>query len=347
VKTCFNNAELAHVWLNLTDAELDGGREGRGSSFSFRGRELCSYATAIARIYPRNGRRLVLIDGSSFSNSTSKHQNYLRRALRDSDVNISLDFGRRGQALIFTPKQIWEACIAECQEYATQASKARGRAPYLLGLARSAVVKAESVRVFFGLRNKPFAPDMSKLIEYAKDEAAKRAEIEAAKQKRIAKFMKEEAPRMLTLWRERQEGCIAWDEIKEHGRALGVYSLPMGSLLSTPEFQGTAALRLSEDGSRVETSQGAQVLVRTVKFLWAFCMDAKRNALAVSPDLIARFPRLDNYSVNAIDAGGNLTAGCHHIPFAEVQEIARALKLPPFNGELPQAPSIPAEEVSA
>ncbi len=314
---------------------------GRGSSFGFTGPELNSYATTIARIYMHKGARLVLMDSASFSPSTAKHQSYLRRALRECDANVSVEFGRRGQSLRFTPKQIWEALIAECQDYATQASKARGRAPFLLDCARGSVVKAEQVRKFFGMRNKPFAPDLSKLVEYAKGEAVKRADMEARKEKARAKALQTFAPRMLILWRAHGEGSFEWQQLRDAMTVSGNSGLNVGALISTPEFAGTAALRLNADRSRVETSQHAQVLVRTVSFLWAFCRNAKAKGEAVDTQTVARFPRLDNYNANAIDAGGNLTAGCHRIPFAEIEGIARALGLPPFNGQPAEAPTIP------
>lgn len=107
-------------------------------------------------------------------------------------------------------------------------------------------------------------------------------------------------------------------------------------------IDGAALLRLSEDGERVETSKGAQVLVRTVKFLWAYCRTAKATQTPVPAETLARFPRLDHYTANQITEAGDLRAGCHYIPFAEIEYIAQKLHLPPFNGAPAEAPAIPA-----
>jgi hypothetical protein len=342
-----NRKELSHIWANQTDEELERERSVRASAAFFNGPAFFHHSTVLARIYRKNGARLVLLDSARFSATTSQVQSSLRSALRASDINVSLSFGRRGQSLLLTPLQIWEAAKAEALDYATQASKARGRGPSLLKCAELSVDKAESVRRFFGLRNKPFAPDLSTLAEKMKEETKKAAEREVRRQTKQREFVVKFGPEMIELWRTHQEMHPRWLKIKDDAAKIGLRGLDLAPLFSAPDFSANALLRLSVDGSRVETSKGAQVLTRTVRFLWAFCMDAKRNALPVAADLIARFPRLDNYNASAIDAGGNLTAGCHRIPFAEVQEIARALKLPPFNGELPQAPTIPTEEVSA
>ncbi len=340
-----NRNELAHLWTNQTDEELTRGRSAQASNARFEGAAFWHYATVISRIYRReDGRRLVLLDSARFSSRTSQVQCALRRAERASDVNVSLGFGRRGQSLQLTPKQIWESAIAECHDFAEQASKARGRAPYLLECARGSVVKAETVREFFKLRNKPFAPDLSRLMEHAKTQAAQRVEFEKRAADRKEKAFKTYGPRLLALWRAHEEGGPEWQIQSEGMKKAGNSGLAVGRLISTPGFEANAALRLSINRERVETSNHAQVLVRTVRFLWAFCRSAKANGAAVDAGAVARFPRLDNYHVNAIDAGGNLTAGCHRIPFAEVEGIARELGLPPFDGSPAEAPTIPAAD---
>ncbi len=343
-----NARELAHIYVNQTNEELDRCRSGRASNFSFIGPALFSYQTEIARIFRRaDGKRLVLMDSASFSNSTAKQQSRIRCAVRAADVNVSLPFGRRGQSLNHAPKFLWEVAIRECQDFAEQASKARGRAPYWLECANRSIATAEAVRQFFKLRNKPFAPDLSQLVAYAKHQAANRAEIEKRAAARKEKARTVLAPRMLALWRAGLEGTAEMTAVREAMRKAGLHGLSVSGLISTPEFTASAALRLNAERDRVETSQGAQVLVRTVRFLWAFCRSAKAAGVAVDAETVARFPRLDNYAAQSIDAGGNLVAGCHRIPFGEVEGIARELGLPPFDGSPAEAPTIPAEEVTA
>ncbi len=336
-----NRKNLAHIWANQTDAELSRGRSVQASAARFEGPAFWHHATVIARIYQRNGARLVLLDSARFSATTSQVQASLRSAMRDSDVNISAEFGRRGQSLQLSGLEIWEACKAECAEYIEQASKARARAPFLIDCARDAVTKAESVRAFFGLRNKPFAPDLSELVAHAKHQAARVADLAAKAEARKAKARATYGPELMALWRAHGERDLKWSHLSEAMKRAGCSSFPVAPFVFSPGFDGNAALRLSVDGSRVETSQHAQVLTRTVRFLWAFCRHAKAMAEPVAAEVVARFPRLDNYNASSIDAGGNLTAGCHRIPFAEVEGIARELGLPPFDGTPAEAPTIP------
>ncbi len=357
MKTRFQNKEIAHVWANLTDAELDAGRSGAANSMRFEGEGFYSYQTCIARIYRRKGRSAVLMDAASYSPTTSAHQSRVRCAVPERLPVWSIHFGKRGQSLRFTPKELWSYACDEVKNHAESAATARGRAPLFLERAQAAVRTAEEIRQFFGLRNKPFAPDLSKLVEYAKRQEiaraksiAQKAERERARKEAHENLSAKWGPRLLELWRQHQEDGNEYLGIKNEVQMRDLAPLNVSALIrgDSPFFQGNCALRLSLDRERVETNKGAQVLVRTVKFLWAFCSTARRLSASVAPATVAQFPRLDHYSVNEIDAGGNVTAGCHSIAFSEVEYIAKELGLPPFNGQPEEAPTIPqAEEVQA
>lgn len=94
-----------------------------------------------------------------------------------------------------------------------------------------------------------------------------------------------------------------------------------------------AFLRLSADGRRVETSQGAEVPARVCAALWPMIGECKRGGFART------FPggsdpgavRLGHFLLDAIDGDGNIRAGCHFIPFAELADIAARLNFAPHN----------------
>ncbi len=356
MKTVFTNKELAHVWANQTEAELRAGRFGRGSGCSFDGPAFRSYATVIARIVSHRGKRAFLRNTTSYSNSTSKHQSHVWNAIPDVGVeSFSLEGGARRTEFTPTAKEIFEAYQQKARTALERGLRARRSSVHYLAQAEDAIRGANRVREFFGLRNKPFALDLSALATHAKSEEAKQEirELQArqrreALEKGRAQAEAEFSPRMLALWRVHGEYSTEAQEIKDMAAAKGVYRFAYAAHLAQNGFAGTSALRLSSDRDRVETSQGAQVLARTVKFLWAFCSEAKRTQTPVAAETLARFPRLDYYYAREIDASGNLTAGCHRIPFGEVEYIARELGLPPFNGAPAESPTIPdAQEVAS
>lgn len=90
-----------------------------------------------------------------------------------------------------------------------------------------------------------------------------------------------------------------------------------------------AYLRLSADRRRVETSQGAEVPARVCSHMW------KLIGEVIAEGKTREFPRgaveLGHFSLDSIDEAGNVRAGCHFIPYAELRDIAARLSFTPHN----------------
>lgn len=352
MKSRFQNREIAHVWANQTPAELSAGRECSANSMSFRGPAFRSYQTEIARILTnKKGERAFLLDAAKYSVTTTAHQSRVRQAIGTGACVWHLNLGRRGQSLNFTGAQLFALACDQAKNHIDSASTSRGaKVASFVASAEIATGTANEIREFFSLRNKPFAPDFADLLDKAKAANAKRAEFEKNKARLQTAFSLKAAPRFLELWRTHQDAGDEFRGLQARAVRLGMSYVRVSHLLrgDSPMFEGNCALRLSVDRDRVETNLGAQVLVRTVSFLWAFCRTARASSEAVADDVVTRFPRLDNYNAQFIDAGGNLKAGCHSIAFSEIEYIARELGLPPFNGAPADLPQIPqAQEVAS
>ena len=337
MKTVYSNhQELAHVWANLTAEQVAEGKHGRCSSgsLSFSGGALVSYSTTIARhISGKGGRRGFVFDSASFSNSTSKHQNYARRGMgyeRQADT-FFVRLGCRNQSLRFTGPELRAYYITAAEDCAAAALQPRIRQHTREGHLASAAAHIETanrVADWFGLRCKPLVPDLEALQRnVAKRTETQRKAAERALRERAERAARLDAmaarlrPAILAAWRKGDDDTVG--ALRREAQTEGVYL----DRYALTEDRG-ALLRLSADKSRVETSQGVQVLTRTVRFLWSFCYHARASGAAVPADILARFPRLDHYSADEIDINGNLRAGCHRIAYAEIEGIARELGLP-------------------
>lgn len=366
MKTVFSSTdELAHVWANLTEAEIASGREGRAGNVKFIGAAFYSYATVIARHITGKGKvRGFLVDAYSFSSSTGKQQGAVFRAIGYEFPHLfRVRCGVRGQSLRMDGKQVFAHYVSKAEQKVLDSQAPRLRENTREGLRASAVEligEANRAREFFGLRCKPASADLSAIQKRTAKQAAalakqqkEAARLQKERADRRAAFMAKAQPLAVQLWRDGKEISPEMSELIEQGREFGFYStrelMRSAVALHAGQTGGNALLRLSDDGTRVETSQGAQVLVRTVKFLWAFVAKARATHTALDAETVARFPRLDHYAVNEINQFGDLLAGCHRIPFDEVQAIARALNLPPFSLEeaATVSPVIPSETVNA
>jgi len=339
MKTVFSSYEIAHVWASQSAPY------GRSpGNASFQGKVFRSWQTDIGVILQPG--QAVLINSTSYSNSTSKVQGRMRCAVHHFPVKFYVDGLPRGEELrqlAKEPARIHEYCLRAAKEALDESKAPRIRQTTRdakRSIARGHLEQANAVNDFFRLRKAPVNPDDigAAVARLVRADAKKAREEEKARQIRA----KAEAERV-ALWTEQSKEALT--EWRTGERA----EIPhyLGRLISLPAeggYLGNAALRLSVDGTRVETSQGAQVLVRTVRFLWEFCAHARATKTAVAEQTVSRFPALDYYKVNSIDAFGNVSAGCHCIPFAEVEGVARALNLPPFNGEPAQSPQIPFVE---
>ncbi len=346
MKTYFKTGEIAHIWANLTSEEIANCRDGRcPSAMTFRGSRFYSYAACIGKIVETKKGRAYIVNGKRYSNTTSSHQTDVRRAIPEGATVFHVECSADKSSA-----EIWAALVAEAREAVKMAEKSRpnGRRPSFLARAAHLVDEAERCRQFFGPKatsKKPFKLDLSRAIEEVKEKREKAEKKASERAAKIAKLVARFAPRMLGMWRNHEEGGEAWKALRLEASDAGLSSVSMAG-----EYKwGNAALRLSQARDRVETSSGAQVLVRTVKFLWPFVAKAKAEGTAVESATIERFPRLDNYAARSIDENGNLIVGCHQIAFEEVELIARALELPPFTAAEALAsawPQITAEEVA-
>jgi hypothetical protein len=80
-------------------------------------------------------------------------------------------------------------------------------------------------------------------------------------------------------------------------------------------------LRLSRQGSAVETSEGAHVPVDAARMLWrlvARCA-CKGEALHTPPPV-----QVGAFQLGRIDANGDARVGCHFITYAEASRFAAA-----------------------
>lgn len=342
MKTVFTSSELPHIWAHQSAPYGKSPSNG-----SFQGRIYRSYATDIAVIVETG--KTVILNVTSYSNTTAKQQNRIWQAV-DHYANVLRlgDLGR-SEVLRGEPKELARKVIewnlSEAVKCAAQAKRARTYGENYLTSARNHVAMANKANEVFKLKRKPLDVNeldtlAVKLAEQQKRETAKERKAQAEREAQQAQARAERLERVKLAFAEWRAGR---QQYSHEFYSFAIELFPIGLFPVVDGFQPNAALRLSVDGTRVETSQGAQVRSSWARFLWSYCADARAKGEAVASDIVERFPALDHYAVRSIDSRGNLTVGCHRIAFDEVASIARQLNLPPFDGMLPDKPYIPEE----
>lgn len=297
----YRNDEVPHLWIHETQPEAHGNR------MFFEGESIYSYGHhfEIARIVKRKGKaKCVLFNTGNYSLTTATHKNYVLDAIpKDIPVYSVPSFTDQ--------KKNWEDYKYRVAALELKCSRARSNADWLLESLERLIEEANRYKAHFGIRGKRIAiPDMGEVKERAKAHAAakkKQTQERARLRKEYIRWVEESR---LPLWRNHEDysSIRIPDKFKPN---LPFYPLP-------------DRLRLSIDGTEVETSKGARVPVdharkacRIIKKLVASGKTYKHNGHTI---------HVGHYRIDSIDQQGTVRAGCHVIPYSEIEYISSAIE---------------------
>ena len=283
-----SNSEAIHIYAN------DPERRGRASSISFGGGVLFSYNTAIAQhVTDEQGETAIIVNNTSYSVSTSKHQSLLRYAANHLTRLYVSHIPYNTQDL--KPKhagdrlRLIEAYERQAADYLVKASRARSKADDYRAAAYHVLNELKDYFAFFGIEYE--AGDLSAL-EAAAAEADSKAR-EAAKI-RAAEKIKEQAE-ALEAWRKGED--------KRH-------------------YFEVTALRIN--GDTIETTKGANIPLDHAVKAWPLLKRLHDSGGVYQNS--GHSIHLGHYTVSRFERD-TLTVGCHKIPFSEVSAIASQLGL--------------------
>jgi hypothetical protein len=287
-----NSAELFHYWASMAMPQAKCG------NVSYDGPVLYSYAEPIGLLLSNNR---VLISNRYFSVTTNSHQHAARVAThhmrRCSAPHITRYYNSETD-LKLMHKANSDSWLRDA-EYAVAELKNHPRRKKSIADRLASIVSSyNSYREFFELDWKELtSEEISGIVNVRATERAeetKRAEERAAAE-RAQKEKLQAAD--LELWREHilTRNFVTFNKM---------------------------ALRLSQDGTEIETTRGARVPVSCATYLWRYATLCKRKNEAFIPDEVAQ---IGVYKLTGINSDGSLDIGCHHIPFDELELMAKKL----------------------
>ena len=316
MKTVFDNRQAAHVWAQQNQSS---GRSSNGNLF-FEGRTIYSYGYhfPLASFITND---TVFINSDSYSVSTSKHQGYVRNAINHKNrlfvsTRVMKAFASEKEFGSSTKNALSESAIAEAKNWINKAAKRKARkfAANDLVKAQDAITAAEHIFVYFdAIPPKEFtafkktlnSDDVQKVIAAEKSRLDKE---EKARQKRYA-----EAQAKL------KSSCLLWVDFKEH-------DMPVNQ---------SDKIYMRINGDEIETTKGARFPLDHAKKAFLIVRRCKDQGItwaktAMTEEQIEKINiRLGHFSIDEIDAQGNVKAGCHFVEWDEIERIARILKIYP------------------
>jgi hypothetical protein len=285
MKTVFTSDELPHVWAHQRASY------GRApSAMSFNGHDFLSYSAVIARL---------TLDGAAFwlnsrhySNTTTRHQSLVRRALPEGARVFSVPFAPSFNNAA-NVDQLLDAARSEGDTAAEiRASHPRRKSQIATHAARceSLLTTAREACEFFGIERDCSHAALDSMREAIRQRDAAAAVI-AAKE---ARQRERKARAMLREW-------LA-------GGDVSIYKLP------------NAAAFLRVKGDVVETSKGVKIPLEEARAALAFVQSKRAEGWHRNG---STFP-IAGYQLDAVNSEG-VIAGCHRVSWKELQRFAATL----------------------
>ena len=299
MKRVFDTDMVAHIWANQSQDEARNPQR----NFYFRGDTIFSYRDSfpIARIIKRKGRECVLITNDTYSNTTTRHCQLVRRAVRGKPVFTVPDRtlqGGHAENLDWYKQQV---------ENGVQALvKGRDKMQYLLELDRR-IKEANDYCEFFGLKKRfVFPKNLNRLElerkgnEFNRGTDARRIASRAAAETR------------------RRKCNDRWNQPENKDKWLAGESVYYRNSYGEPTL-------LRVKGEELQTSQGAEVPLDHAKRAFAFIAECRARNIEYQRN--GHSIHVGHFVIDSIDAEGNIKAGCHKIAWSEIERIAGQLGL--------------------
>lgn len=287
MKTLFKSSEIAHIWAHKSAPY--GKSPG---AMSFQGECFLSYGTVIARHILRNGKAAVILNDTSYSVSTSKHQGCVRQSIRGETVFHIGDVGR-GCSLDFNGnegKVLFEYAVGRSAEMLSKSQSARQRKEQYEGSAALWLERAQEVNVFFGLRRKVDQQTIERLKASAQASAIKEAKKRADQEARARK--------------EQAYAFEAWKANRPH-------EYFNHSIFPT-------VFRI--EGDELVSTHGARVPVTEAKTALCFVLKHKVGGWHRNGSTCP----VGHYQLDSINPEG-VKAGCHRITWEEIERLSAIL----------------------
>jgi hypothetical protein len=309
---------VAHLWFHqVQDSARNSCR-----SFFFRGSVIYSWGEhfPIARLVQRRNKTAVLFTDRTSSSSTSGHMSTVRSAIpeRTTVFHVLNPSKQRYPGLSRYGGGYFDDAEPDAQTHAENIANYVSRLTTAIdkaGRARSSHAKSWQTRGAKSLRQEVIA-----YAEFFKLKLPKLPEVPNISAVQLRKM--DERQKWLEETRaERVAKKYARDfERWRNGESV---TLPRSRRWRYKSSIPTM-LRLTADGQEVETSLGARVPVLHAKRALKFVRQVVASGQAYERN--GHTFHVGHYAVDRIEPNGELVAGCHRIPFAEIERIAPKLE---------------------
>lgn len=300
MKTKFNNSELTHVWANQTQSH------GTGSNMFFEHGTIYSYGYhfKLAQfVNNKEGQRCVMINLKSYSNTTSKHQSLVWRAIpQDVPFLKVVSFFNDIDAASTAHKENLTHYINEAERLQGLAMRANKLKMGYISQLKNELGNFNQYCTFFALDSLDrFSTTLNLLDD---------------KQRKIVSWLVSyEKSEEFTQWQNKQEQ----NKNKAEAKALidakeKIEAFRQFKISSIYANLGHYLLRFNNESQMIETSGG-------VKMPKPLFISAYKRLIR---NELEKGQHIGSYTFNGVD-DEMVSVGCHKIPMTEIKNIVAVL----------------------
>ncbi len=320
--------EVCHVWNSMSQ------HAGHAHGISFRGPDLVSYSTTIARILSSGA---VAWTYRSFSPTTTQQMSSARSAANNRRSVWCYDPSAHPAENMRTERNRIAHLLRQAEQaYAdkkdgTQSERSKNAQAKLRAEALSIAEQANKYLAEMlkepNLQNMPLPIDTGNMGMFLEDLKALVTRQEAERRAKEQAERAEAAKVDLEAWRGGANISRAGFSHLPVALRLHEYT-PSGA----KNLQGDVICSTAEDIPVVQTSHGAEIPVADALQLWPLLLKIKERGRPFEPSSRDTLGgqislKLGHYRLNRVDANGDITVGCHFIQFSEMEKIAEQLGL--------------------
>jgi hypothetical protein len=290
MKTVFRSAELPHIYFHQRAPH------GRAPSrMSFDGPIFKSYNAVLACIHPAHN--VVLMNNRRYSNTTAKHQSYLRRAIPGHLTAIYGPSDFVANPANFVASLMDSANDAHSAATETKRDFPRRKSVIATNEAQCLRLLETAKRVsdVFGLGIQCTMEGIEEMRVAAEKSRLEREARMVAEQKRQAKRARENLKKWLA------------------GEDVPTYSLPDGATYLRPYW-------LPDSSPIVQTSKGIEIPLAIAKESLAFVFSKRESGWKRNGETF----EIVGYQLDSVTNDG-IVAGCHRITWKELERLQTLL----------------------
>lgn len=305
------NQQLAHIWAQNEKHDV------KGNNMFIKNAIIYSYGEHFPMakwIENKNGDFAALVTSDKCSVSTSKHQSYVNRAIATDTTVFHVPLEGTSSTLTYDWRKLIPTFI---NHYKTQLKK-----------QRDVVLSANKRKDVELTAYDHLHTEANNFNEFVGRKATYKYDFVLAahvNQWRIEQQRKEEQRNTPEAVAKREQAAAKRMQLKIAKQQIAIEEWKNGTSLSHLSDSYNLPIYLRVHNNRIETSRGAEFPIEHAIKAFPIINKARAANVPLNFRELDKKPHLGHFTIDYVEANGDVIAGCHKVAFEEIERIAKQL----------------------